>query len=265
MPSPRKPRPGPHWVLLQTRVAEPPGRLERLRDHGRMLVPDERLAVLLVGAPRLRVSRAATLFVEAPGEALGLLLAAAEVLARDPFATLLVVPSQIDDDDVEEEGQQRLLRDLVASSLHARGFPDQLVLLGHVDGEGRQAGQDLLALDLAPGERGLVPCRLRAARRLPGRLAPAGTLLAGGCFAVWGPTLWGLARRCLPDIADRCDELRLVLRAIDDGRLAAVEEERVLSGIGRAVGAHEGFLATVLTKVPEAARVFLPRPCGAPV
>jgi hypothetical protein len=265
MPFPSKPRPGPHWVLLQARIAEPAARLDRLRDHGRMLVPDERLAVVLVGGPRLRVSRNAPLFVEAPGEALGLMLTAASILARDPYATLLVVTSDLDDDG-EEETQERLLRNLVASSLHARGFPDELVVLGQHDGEARQGGEDLLALDVAPEDSDDdVPRRLRAARRLAGQLAPAGTLLAAGCFAVWGPTLWSLARRCLPEIADRCDELLLVLRAIDDRRLAAVEEERVLAGIGGAAGAHAGFLTTVLAKVPEAARVFLTRRCGVAV
>jgi hypothetical protein len=264
MESSPQPRPGPPWVLLQARVAEPAARLDRLREHGRMLVPDERLAVVLVGGPRLSLSRRAPLVVEAPGEALGLLLTAAEILARDPYATFLVVTSGFDDDGGEAT-QQRLLRNLVLSSLHARGFPDELVVLGQVDGDERQGGDELLALEVAPDERDDAPRRLRAARRLAGQLAPAGTLLAVGCFAVWGPTMWSLARRCLPDVADRCDELRLVLRAIDERRAAAVEEERVLAGIGGAAGAHAGFLTTVLAKVPEAARVFLTRRCGVAV
>jgi hypothetical protein len=268
MSSPRNARIGPHWVVMLSRADQPAAEVERHFACGRMLVPDERLVAVLASDGPPRVTPGPPLVVEAPGGAACLLLASAYVLACHPNATLLFLPTGADVDP-----ESHLLRQLVASSLYARRFPDDLILLGHPAAvDAGAGGEDELWLEVAGGRPSLLPQPLLRVHPWSGgnanghgaKTAWARRLRTTGCFSVWGPTLWTLARRYFPELADRCDELRLVLRGIGDGRMARAEEERVLSRLGTVCRTRSGFLASVLCQAPEAARVLAVQPPDPP-
>lgn len=258
-------------MVVLTPAGQPAAEVERLFACARMLVPDERLVAVVSGADGpLRRTPGPPLVVEAPGDAACLLLATAYVLARHPGATLLFLPCGLRD-----HGEPHLLRHLVASSLYARRFPEDIILLGEpCRGRRAGAGEEALWLEVSGQARSPLPQPLlRAGAGVAGSGNGSGNgrptqrasrLLTTGCFSAWGPTLWQVARRCLPDLADRCDELRLVLRAIGDGRMARAEEERVLSRLGEVGEARSPFLATVMAKAPESARVLALQPTGLP-
>lgn len=268
MPSSRLPKFGPHWVVVLSRAGQPAADLERLFQCARMLVPDERLAAVVATDRPLRITPGPPLVVEAPGHAACLLLATAYVLARHPNATLLFLPPGLD-----VGADTYLLRHLIASSLYPRRFPGEIILLGQTTRELTAAdGDDTLWLEVAGARPSPLPQRLlRAHRRSHGDgngngngigagSSGPGRLINTGCFSAWGPTLWQVARRCLPELADRCDELRLVLLGIGDGRMARAEEERVLSRLGEVCRSGSGFLTSVLTQAPESARVLAVQP-----
>lgn len=258
-------------MVVLTRAGQPAAEVERLFECARMLAPDERLvAVVSGGDGPLRTTVGPPMVVEAPGDAACMLLATAYVLARHPDATLLFLPCRL-----ELHAEPHLLRHLVASSLYAKRFPNDIILLGEPrrGGPGDATGEALW-LEVQRGAPSPLPQPLLRAwppsggngngnghtSRAP--MPRPGGLLTTGCFSAWGPTLWQVARRCLPDLADRCDELRLVLRAIGDGRMAGAEEERVLSRLGAVGEARLPFLATLLAKAPESARVLALQPTG---
>lgn len=268
MTSSRPPKFGPHWVVVLSRAGQPAAEVEGLFRCARMLVPDERLAAVVATDRPLRITQGPPLVVEAPGHAACLLLATAYVLARHPNATILFLPPGLD-----AGADTHLLRHLIASSLYARHFPGEIILLGQTARDLTAAdGDDAVWLEVAGPRPSPLPQPLLRAHRLnngngngngngdcagfPG----ARRLMTTGCFSAWGPTLWQVARRCFPDLADRCDKLRLVLRGIGDGRMARAEEERVLSRLGEVCRSSSGFLSNVLTQTPESARVLAVQP-----
>lgn len=268
MPSLRHTRPtrlgsfGRQWVVMSPPADYPAGDLARLSEQALMLVPEERLARLVAAAGQASAPERPP-SASAHCDALLLLVAVARVLAQDPAATLLFLTSGLALDD------ERLLRHLIAFSLCAREFPDDLIVFGRHDDLGRQHGDGgwggggETALETGGDDEAPSPRRLvRAVAIAAGRRPAAGALLDTGCFSVWGPTLWDLARRCLPELTDRCDELRLVLRAVRDGRLAAAEEQRVLLRLGEVPGARSSLVGTLLARAPEIVRVFVPQPAG---
>lgn len=268
MPSSRQPKFGPHWVVVLSRAGQPSDELKRLFRCARMLVPDERLAAVVCTDRPLRITPGPPLVVEAPGDAACLLLATAYVLARHPNATLLFLPPGFD-----VGADTYLLRHLIASSFYPRRFPGEIIVLGQTARDLAAAdGDDAVWLEVAGARPSPLPQPLlRAHRRSNGNghrnengngagSPAARRLMNTGCFSAWGPTLWQIARRCFPDLADRCDELRLVLRGIGDGRMARAEEERVLSRLGEVCRSGSGFLSSVLTQAPETARVLAVQP-----
>ncbi len=240
---------GPHWtVVLGPRNGDGSGAmrsaLHRALERARVLVPEERLATVLAGrqTPPPRPPAPLVLRCSTPGAEV--LLATAYVLARDPRATLLFVPAELQAPD-----ERTLLQSLVTCCLFVRRVPETLALLG------RPAGLDEGALWLEPAPPGdPLPRRVR---QVGGARAPEGrgALASTGCFAAWGPSLWELARRCLPELTDRCEELRLVLRAITRRRAGRREEERVLAQVAGCGGGRD-LVAAALDREAGSVRVL---------
>lgn len=252
---------GPQWVVVLDAVPAPAGdgaaaeaALRVTLDRAHLMVPDERLATVLHGRDAPPPQAPAPLVLRTGTAGAEVMLTATYVLARHPGAMLLFLPS-----DLPPWPERTLLQHLVTACLFSRRCPDTLTLLGDPGGNG---GTSVWLEPERPagGGDGEAPRPVRrvtfAAHGGHGARPPRRGALAGtACFSVWGPTLWGLGRRCLADLTDRCEELRLVLRAVGEGRAMRHEEQRVLGRIAACAGDVD-FLTAVLGGAPEAVRVL---------
>lgn len=252
---------GPQWVVVLD--ASPPAHggngaagdaLHTALDRARLLVPDERLATVLPGRDTPPQLPPAPLVLRTGTTGAEVMLAATYVLARHPGAILLFLPS-----DLPAWSERTLLQHLVAASLFTRRHPETVTTLAIAGGDAHPSWWLEPERPAAGGDE-LAPRALRrvtlAARGANGAGPPRRGALAGtACFSVWGPTLWALGRRCLGDLTERCEELRLVLRAIGDGRAMRREELRVLGRIAACAGGA-GFLPAVLDGARDVVRVL---------
>jgi mannose-1-phosphate guanylyltransferase len=224
-------------------------------DRARLLGAPERV-VTVVGRGHWRFlddpcERAPGPLLEQPrdcGTAAGVFLPLTLVVARDPGATVVVMPA-----DHFVHPEQRFLEQVAEACAHAGELPGRLVLVG---ARPRGAEPDLGWIVPGPQARG---CRVRRVERFeekPGREGAARLLAGGGLIstmvvAARADTLWSLGERLLPAMMR---PFRALLREL---RHPAEElpEVRVAEAIARAYRhmPHADFSCDLLQRCPGVA------------
>jgi len=182
------------------------------RHHGRFLAASRG-----VGAPGLVVEQPANL-----GTGPGVFLPLARVLARDPDATVLVLPS-----DHFVYPEERFRDHLVHALECAEQCSGQLVVLGAVPDRPETDLGWICAQEARGGESGIPMGGARPVvcfREKPCKGEARLLLRRGGLWntmviAARVRALWDLGRRCLPEMMCRLDAYTLVLRGVNEGRL----------------------------------------------
>jgi mannose-1-phosphate guanylyltransferase len=211
-------------------------------DRACSVVPRERIVTIIGRDHRKFLAESGDyhlpgLLLEQPtnlGTAPGVFLPTAYVLAENPEATVILLPS-----DHFVHPENRFCEHIVRAFELAEKHPDQIILVG--------ATPDRAETDygwISPGKPGAAGLRplihgsvpVAAFQEKPGGKA-ALALLQQGCLwntmviAASAKLLWRLGRQCLPEMMCKFDAFLLVLRAIREGRIDPKYEASALAGI----------------------------------
>ena len=166
------------------------------------------------------------------GTAAGLFLPLAHILARDPKATVMLLPS-----DHYVFPEERFVAYIERACEVAVCHPEHIVLLGAVaDRPEQEYGwirTEESAATVRLGRRCTFPFKVTEFREKPSA-AEATRLYRENCLwstmvgAVKAQTLWELGHRHLPEMVARFDGYLNILRAVQDGRLDAGTERVAL-------------------------------------
>jgi mannose-1-phosphate guanylyltransferase len=168
------------------------------------------------------------------GTAAGVLLAATYVRARDPEATVLILPS-----DHFIHPDYRFRQHVAHACRLAERFTDRFVLLGAIAAGAHTDYGWILPERTRLSDVPDAGYEVRMVARFREKPAPeeAATLFGDGALwntlvlAVKVKAVWKAAGRLLPGMTERFEFLRRVLRSIRTGRLGREREEEVLQDI----------------------------------
>lgn len=211
-------------------------------DRARRVVPEKHVVTIIGRGHRKFLSDS----IHAPsygpvleqpanlGTAPGVFLAVAYVLAEDPEATLLILPS-----DHYVHPEDRFCAIILLAIELAETHCDTIILVGAIP--------DRAETDygwIAPGDRpgdGHNPQSRGAMQVMYFQEKPGGkaarAMLKQGCLwntmvmTVKAKTLWALGRQCLPGMMCKFDAFLTVLRSVRNGRLAPGYEASALAKI----------------------------------
>lgn len=233
-------------TLDRSAAVAPPSRTVTVigHGHGRWLAESTR-----AGQAGLVLEQPAAL-----GTAVGVMLAVAHVIERDPDAILLVFPA-----DHLVHPETTFVRHVLSACGHARRLRDKILLLGALPD---RASTDLGWILPAGGRNGRRsgPLAVRAFQEKPAsqqaqELARSGALWNTMVLAVRAATLWDLARRHLPEVAQRFETLRQTLHAVRRGRADAAFEMLALASIYRGMPTAD-LSRDLLERCPDSLRVL---------
>jgi mannose-1-phosphate guanylyltransferase len=168
------------------------------------------------------------------GTAPGVFLPLAYVLADNPEATVILLPS---DHFVHPENQFR--EHMIHAFDVAEKHPGQVILTGAIpDRAETEYGWIDAGTDWTDGSEALSrgPMKVMRFREKP-EAKEARALLRQGCLwntmvmTVKAKTLWTLGRQCLPEMMYKFDAFLMVLRAVREGRLAPKFEASALATV----------------------------------
>ena len=235
-------------------------------DRARCVVSDEHLVTIIAKEHRTFLSELANgnlpgLVIEQPsnlGTAPGVFLPTCYVLAEDPEATVVFLPT---DNFVYPEG--RFSDHMVHACELAESLQDQIILVGAIP---NRAETDYGWIDPStPAEPGPVARPHGSTEVAYFREKPdareARALLRRGCLwntmvmAVKAKALWTLGRQCLPEMMYKFDAFLLVLRAVREGRLGAQHETLALERLYEELTPAD-FSKDILQHVPNHSRAL---------
>ena len=192
------------------------------------------------------------------GTAPGVFLPTAYVLADNPEATVIFLPS-----DHFVHPEDRFCDHMIHAFELAEKYPDRIILAAAIPdraeteygwiapSETRTEGSDAVTCG---------PMQVRRFREKPD-VKEARALLRQGCLwntmvmAVKAKTLWTLGRQCLPEMMYKFDAFLMVLRAVREGRLDPKYEASALATVYNDL-APADFSRDVLQHVPERSMVL---------
>ncbi len=188
----------------------------------------------------------------------GVLLATAFVLADDPEATVILLPS-----DHFVHPESRFCDHVNRAFELAEKYGDMFILAAAIPdrAETEYGWIDPSAAQMnASRTLPHAPTKVIRFREKPGvneaqRLLRQGSLWSTMVVAVKARTLWTLARQLLPEIAYRFDAFLVVLRAIREGRLGAQYEAAALMRLYEDL-APADFSKDILQRVPHLSMVL---------
>jgi len=219
-------------------------------DRARTLVPEKQMATVIGRGHRKYFTRSDEknmpgMLLEQPGNfgtAPGIFLPATYVLANNPAATVIILPS-----DHFVYPEDRFCKHALHALELAEQNPDRVVLVGAIP---NRAETDYGWID--PNTASPVRCdphnlqedlpmswgarKVRCFREKPDE-SEAGALFRQGCLwntmvmAVKAKTLWALGRQCLPEIMHKFEALLMVVRAVKSGKLDPEYEASALANI----------------------------------
>ena len=211
-------------------------------DRARSVVPEEHIVTIIGRGHRKFMTQAENEHMPGVvleqmnnlGTAPGVFLPTAYVLAKDPEATVLILPS---DHFVHPEEK---FRETIAQSLTlAEKYRERLIRLGAIP-DRAETDYGWIAPDKTqtdwPGPPAHEPLQVMNFQEKPGE-REASALLRQGCLwntmvmAVKARTLWALGRQCLPEMMGRFDRFLTVLRSIRKGRLGPDFESTALATV----------------------------------
>jgi mannose-1-phosphate guanylyltransferase len=209
-------------------------------DRARAVVSAERIVTIIGQGHRKFLTesvneRVPGVVLEQPsnlGTAPGVFLPTAYVLADDPEATVIFLPS-----DHFVHPEDRFCEHIIHAFELAEKYPDQIILVGAIP--------DRAETDygwIAPGEKrsdersslAQGPMQVACFQEKPS-VEEANVLLRQGylwntmVMAAKAKTLWALGRQCLPEMINKFDMFLTVLRAIHEGRLDPTFEAGALA------------------------------------
>ncbi len=192
------------------------------------------------------------------GTAPGVFLPTAYVLADDPEATVILLPS-----DHFVHPEDRFCDHIIHAFELAEKHHDRIILAGAVPDRAEteygwiDPGRAWTGGDgkLTPG-----PMKVMRFREKPG-VKEARALLRQGCLwntmviTVKAKTLWALGRRCLPEMMHKFDAFLTVLHALREGRLDPAFETSALATIYSDLEPAD-LSRDILQRVPEESLVL---------
>lgn len=171
------------------------------------------------------------------GAAPGVFLPLAHILARDPKATVMLLPS-----DHYVYPEERFVAYIERACEVAECQPDHIVLLGAVPDRPEQEygwiRTEEPVSSARVGRRSTFPFKVTEFREKPSA-AEAQGLFNDQCLwstmvgAVKGQTLWEMGRKHLPEMVAHFDGYRRILQAIHQGRLEQSVERMALEQLYR--------------------------------
>ena len=235
-------------------------------DRARSVVAEEHVVTVIGQGHRKFIAESADarvpwVVLEQPGNlgtALGVFLATAYVLAENPEATILLLPS---DHFVHPENR---FRDHISHAFElAEKHRDLIILVGAIPD---RAETDYGWID--PGQKRTDwssclthgPLQVVSFQEKPGG-EEARAFLRQGCLwstmvmVVKADTLWTLGRRCLSGMMDKLDAFLHVLRGIHEGRLDPKSEATALAALYNDLKPAD-FSRDVLQRIPERSLVL---------
>lgn len=230
-------------------------------DRARSVVSEKRIVTIIGQGHRMFLAESVDehvpgVVLEQPrnlGTAPGVFLPAAYVLADDPEATVIFLPS-----DHFVHPEDRFCEHIIRACELAERYPDQIILIGAIP--------DRAETDygwIAPGKKRSDECSSLAQDPLQVvcfQEKPSGedadVLLRKGylwntmVMAAKAKTLWTLGRQCLPEMINEFDMFLMTLRAIHEGRMDPTFEAGALATLYSNV-APADFSRDILEHVSE--------------
>ncbi len=211
-------------------------------DRARSVVSEEHIVTIIGRGHRKFLTESANehvpgLVLDQPGNlgtAPGVFLPTAYVLAENPEATVILLPS-----DHFVYPEDRFCDHMIHAFELAETYRDQIILVGAIPNRAEteygwiDPGRAWTDESDAPT---YGPMKVMRFREKPG-VKEARALLRQGCFwntmvmAVKAKTLWTLGRQCLPEMMYKFDAFLMVLRAVHEGRLDAKYEASALATV----------------------------------
>ena len=211
-------------------------------DRARSVVSEEHVVTIIGRGHRKFLTESANehvpgVVLEQPrnlGTAPGVFLPTAYVLAENPEATVILLPS-----DHFVHPEDRFCDHIIHACELAEEYCDQIILVGAIPnraetdygwiapGKTRTDGSDTLAYG---------PKKVMRFREKPD-VKEARVLLRQGCLwntmvmTVKAKTLWTLGRQCLPEMMYKFDAFLIVLRSVREGRLDPRYEASALATV----------------------------------
>jgi mannose-1-phosphate guanylyltransferase len=235
-------------------------------DRARSVVSDERVVTIVAGGHRRFLSEAAHgyppgLVIEQPsnlGTAPGILLPATYVLANDPDATFVFLPT-----DHFVYPEDRFAHHVGRALDLAEQFQDQIILVGATPDRAETdygwIDQERTGMperdDYPYGSRKVASFREKPVAREARVFLRQGCLWNTMVMAVKANTLWGLCRQFLPEMTCKFHAFLLVLRAIREGRLKPEHEATALARLYQELTPAD-FSKDLLQHVPDRSLVL---------